>query len=118
MDILGPLQIRLTWRTLQQAQVVISTCTTTREVHLELISSKASKAFQMEIRPFVSVRSHPNVYWSAGLWLKLHRGTGIPERSDAKLGHSQDLRLPFRAIHSQFRVVVEHPTCEPPERSL
>jgi len=117
MDILGPLQLRLTWRALQEAQVVISTCTTTRAFHLELITSIASKAFQIEFHPFVTVRCHPNVCWSAGLCLKLHRSTRIPERSDAKLGHSQDSRLPFRGIHSQFRVVVEHPTCEPPERS-
>ena len=62
MDTLGPLHIRLTWRTLQEAQVVISTCTTARAVHLELITSKASKASQMEFCPFVMVRGHPN-FW-------------------------------------------------------
>ena len=117
MDILGPLHIRLTWRTLQEAQVVISTCTTTRAFQLELITSKASKAFQIDFRPFVTVRCHPNVCRSAGLCLKLHRSTRIPERSDAKLRHSQDSRLPFRGINSQCREVVEHPTCKPPEQS-
>ena len=68
MDILGPLQIRFTWQTLQEAQVVISTCTTTRAFQLELITSKASKAFQVEFCP----------------------STRIPEGSDAKLRHSQD----------------------------
>ena len=117
MDILRPLQIRLAWRPLQEAQDVISTCTTTRAFHIKFITSKASKAFQMEFRPFATVRGHPKVCWSAGLCLKLHRSTRIPERSYAKLEHSNDSRLPSRRIHSQFRVVVEHLTCEPPERS-
>ena len=39
MDMFGPLQFRLNRRTLQDAQVVIFTCATTRAVHLELVTN-------------------------------------------------------------------------------
>jgi len=52
MDMFGPLQIRLNRRTLQEAQVVIFTCTTTRAIHLELETDKSSEAFLMAFRRF------------------------------------------------------------------
>ena len=61
MDMFGPLQIRLNRRTLQEAQVVIFTCTTTRAVHLELVTDKSSEAFSMAFRRFAILRGHPNV---------------------------------------------------------
>ena len=64
MDMFGPLQIRLNRRTLQEAQVVIFTCTTTRAVHLELLTDKSSEAFLMAFRRFTCLRGHPNVCWS------------------------------------------------------
>ena len=39
MDMFAPLQFRLNRRTLQDAQVVIFTCATTRAAHLELVTN-------------------------------------------------------------------------------
>ena len=64
MDMFGPLQIRLNRRTLQEAQVVIFTCTTTRAIHLELVTHKTTEAFLMAFRRFACLRGHPNVCWS------------------------------------------------------
>ena len=64
MDMFGPLQIRLNRRTLQEAQVVIFTCTTTRAIHLELVTDKSSEAFLMAFRRFACLHGHPNVCWS------------------------------------------------------
>ena len=64
MDMFGPLQIRLNRRTLQEAQVVIFTCTTTRAIHLELVTDKTSEAFLMAFRRFACLHGHPNVCWS------------------------------------------------------
>ena len=44
------------------------------------------------------------------------RGTGIPERGNAKPGNPQDTKHPFRGICLRFCVAVEHPTCKSPER--
>ena len=64
MDMFGPLQIRLNRRTLQEAQVVIFTCTTTRAIHLELVTDKSSEAFLMAFRRFACLYGNPNVCWS------------------------------------------------------
>ena len=64
MDMFGPLQIRLNRRTLQEAQVIIFTCATTRAVHLELVTDKSTEAFLMAFRRFACLRGHPNVCWS------------------------------------------------------
>jgi len=63
MDMFGPLQIRLNRRTLQEAQVVIFTCTT-RAIHLELVTHKTTEAFLMAFCRFACLRGHPNVCWS------------------------------------------------------
>ena len=44
MDMFVLLQIRLNRRTLQEAQVAIFACTTTRAIHLELLTDKSSEA--------------------------------------------------------------------------
>ena len=64
MNMFGPLQIRLNRRTLQEAQVLIFTCTTTREIHLKLVTDKSSVAFLMAFRRFACLHGHPNVCWS------------------------------------------------------
>ena len=64
MDMFGPLQIRLNRRTLQEAQIIIFTCATTRAVHLELVTDKSTEAFLMAFRRFACLRGHPNVCWS------------------------------------------------------
>ena len=64
MDMFRPLQIRLNRRTLQEAQVVIFTCTTTRAIHIELVTDKSSEAFLMAFRRFTCLHGHPNICWS------------------------------------------------------
>lgn len=64
MDMFGSLQVRLNRRTLREAQVVIFTCTTTRAIHLELITEKSSEAFSMAFRRFACLHGQPNICWS------------------------------------------------------
>ena len=51
------------------------------------------------------------------LRLQLCRGTGIPERGNAKPGNPQDTKHPFRGICLRFCVAVEHPACKSPGRT-
>ena len=64
MDMFGPLQIRLNRRTLQETQVIIFSCLTTRAAQLEVVTDKSSEAFLMAFRRFACLRGHPNVCWS------------------------------------------------------
>lgn len=64
MDMFGPLQIRQNQRTLREAQVVIFTCTTTKAIHLELVTDNSSKAFLMAFRRFACLHGYPNICWS------------------------------------------------------
>ena len=64
MDMFGPLHIRLNRRTLQEAQVIIFTCTTTRAIHLELVTDKSSDTFLMAFRRFACIRGNPNICYS------------------------------------------------------
>ena len=64
IDMFGPLHIKLNRKTLEEAQVVIFACMTTRAVHLELVNDKTSDAFLMAFRRFASLRGHPSVCWS------------------------------------------------------
>ena len=52
------------YTSLQEAQVVIFSCTTTRAIHLELVTDKSSEAFLMAFRRFACLHGHPNVCWS------------------------------------------------------
>ena len=61
MDMFRPLQIRLNRRTLPEAQVIISSCATTRAVHLELVTDKSTEAFLMAYRRLACLRGHSNV---------------------------------------------------------
>jgi len=45
INMFGPFHIKLNQKTLNEAQVVIFTCMTTRAVHLELVNDKTSDAF-------------------------------------------------------------------------
>ena len=64
MDMFGPVHIRLNRRTPKEAQVVIFTCTTTRSIHLELVTNKSSDTFLMAFRRFACLRGHPNTCYS------------------------------------------------------
>ena len=64
MDMFGPLQIKLNRRTHKEAQVIIFTCTTSRAIHLELVTDKTSTSFLMAFRRFACLRGHPNLCWS------------------------------------------------------
>ena len=64
MDMFGSLQVRLNRRTLREAQVVIFTCTTTRAIHLELVTEKSFEAFSMAFRRFACLHGQPNICWS------------------------------------------------------
>ena len=44
---------------------MIFTCTTTRAIHLKLVTDKSSEAFLMAFRRFACLRGHPNVCWSS-----------------------------------------------------
>ena len=55
IDMFGPLQTRLNKRTLQEAQVVIFTCRTSREIHLELVTDKTTEVFLTAFRRFASL---------------------------------------------------------------
>ena len=68
MDMVGPLQIKLNGRTLQEAQVVIFTCTTTRAIHLELVTDKSTEFFLMAFRRFARLHGHPSVCWCDYGW--------------------------------------------------
>lgn len=113
MLMLGPLQLRLNRRTLQEAQVVIFTCTTTRAIHLELETNKSSEAFLMAFRRLACLHGHPN-----GCWRDCGSNfVGKPERAHAALGHSQDSKCYFGGICLRFRVAMGHPSRKPSERS-
>jgi len=43
---------------------VIFTCTTTRAIHLELVTDISSEAFLMAFHRFACLHGHPNVCWS------------------------------------------------------
>lgn len=60
IDMFGPFHIKLSRKTLKEAQVIIFTCMTTRAVHLELVSDKSSDTFLLAFRRFASLRGHPN----------------------------------------------------------
>ena len=62
IDMFGPLHIKLIWKTLKEAQVVIFASMTTRAVHLELVNDKT--AFLMAFSRFMSLRGHLRVCWS------------------------------------------------------
>lgn len=61
IDMFGPLQIWLNQRTLEETQVVIFTCTTTRAIHLELVTNKTTEAFLIVFGRFAWLRGHPNI---------------------------------------------------------
>ena len=63
LDMFGPLHIRLNRKTLKEAQVIIFTCTTTRAIHLELVTDRSAETLLMEFR-FVPTRGHPKICWS------------------------------------------------------
>ena len=64
IDMFGPFHIRLGRKTLNEAQVIIFTCMTTRAVHLELVSDKSTDTFLLAFRRFASLRGHPSTCWS------------------------------------------------------
>ena len=59
IDMFRPLHIKLNWKTLQENQVVIFACMTTRAVHLELFNDET--AFLMAFSCFTSLRGHLHV---------------------------------------------------------
>ena len=60
IDMFGPLQVRLGRKTLKEAHVIVFTCTTTRAVHLELVTDRSTDTFLMAFRRLVSLRGNPN----------------------------------------------------------
>ena len=48
----GPLQVTLKRKTLQEGQVIILTCTSSRAIHLELVTDKSSDEFVDGISSF------------------------------------------------------------------
>ncbi|PFX31433.1 hypothetical protein AWC38_SpisGene3710 [Stylophora pistillata] len=64
MDMFGPIQIKLGRKTLKEDQVIFFTCTTSRAIHLELVTDKTSDAFLMAFRRFACLRGYPSVCWS------------------------------------------------------
>ena len=108
MDMFGPLQIRLNRRTLQEAQVLIFTCTTTRAIHLELVTDKSSEAFLIAFRRFACLHGHPNVCWS-------DCGSNFVGAQEYLREVMQDWDIP--KICLRFQVAIEHPSRKPSERS-
>lgn len=115
MDISGPLQIMFNRRTQQEAQVVIFTFTSTRAIHLELVTDKSSEVFLMAFRRFACLHGHPNCCWLDCV----SDFVGAQEylRGHAVLEHSQDSKCYFGGICLRFRVAMEHPSRKPSERS-
>ncbi|KAK3738427.1 hypothetical protein QZH41_005629 [Actinostola sp. cb2023] len=65
MDMFGPLQIRMNRKTLKEAQVIIFTCmSTSRAVHLELVTDRSTDTFLMAFRRLACLRGHPSTCWS------------------------------------------------------
>ena len=60
----GPIQIRLSRKTLKEAQIIIFACMTSRAIHLELVTDRTTDAFLMAFRRFACTRGHPAVCWS------------------------------------------------------
>ena len=64
LDMFGPVHIRVSRKTLKDAQVIIFACMTSRAIHLELCTDRSTDAFLLAFRRFVSLRGHPLVCWS------------------------------------------------------
>ena len=64
IDMFGPFQVKIGWKTLKEAQAIIFTCMTTNAIHLELVTDRSTDAFLMEFRRFASLRGHPSNCWS------------------------------------------------------
>ncbi|XP_068739559.1 uncharacterized protein [Montipora capricornis] len=64
IDMFGPIQIRLSRKTLKEAQIIIFACMTSRAIHLELVTDRTTDAFLMAFRRFACTRGHPAVCWS------------------------------------------------------
>ncbi|XP_068749232.1 uncharacterized protein [Montipora capricornis] len=64
IDMFGPIQIRLSRKTLKEAQIIIFACMTPRDIHLELVTDRTTNAFLMAFRRFACTRGHPAVCWS------------------------------------------------------
>ena len=90
---LGPLQVKLNRNTLRKAQVIILTCTSSRAIHLELVTYKSSDEFVDGISSFCLLA----IQMFAGLTVgKLSWWTGVFERDNAQLGLPQDSEHSFR----------------------
>ena len=64
IDMFGPIQIRLSRKTLKEAQIIIFACMISRAIHLELVTDRTTDAFLMAFRRFACTRSHPAMCWS------------------------------------------------------
>ena len=49
LDMVRPFRIKLNWKTVKEAQIVIFTCMTTRAIHLELVTDRSTATFLMFI---------------------------------------------------------------------
>ena len=107
-DMFGPFLVRIGRKTLTEAQAIIFTCMTTRAIHLELVTEKSTTHFLWRFGPFASLRGHPSCCWSdCGTNFV---GTQHSERSNAKLGYSQNLECLIRRILMFFTVGMERTT--------
>ena len=64
IDMFGPIQIRLSRKTLKEAQIITFACMTSRAIQLELVTDLTTDAFLLAFRRFACTRGHPALGWS------------------------------------------------------